>query len=523
MVTRKALDTATAIARDTASAAARDATVAIARDAANATARDTDGRARVPLVAIVGRPNVGKSTLFNRLVGKRAALVDDQPGVTRDRIFGEARISGRLWRVVDTGGIDTTPGQFVARVREQTELAIAEADLIVLLLDASEGLTPADRDVAQMLRRSGKPTLVVGNKIDVPEHESRMGELYELGFDAILPLSAEHGRYFGDLIDEIIKRVNPPAAEDYEAHEAPLPVQPEEPLDEEAAALEEQYVGKPIDATRIEWSGGPIRVAVVGRPNVGKSSLVNRMLGEERHLASALPGTTRDSIDSTLEHGEQTFIFTDTAGIRRKRSIDERLERFAVMMSMRSLDGADVALVLLDAAEPPSDQDARIAAMAIQRGKGLILVANKWDLCRGEDASTAFSEAVERQLGFAGFAPFLRVSAKTGRGVEAILEAVVRVQRERHRRVGTGELNRFFRDVVEDSPPPMHRGHRPRLYFVSQPLVRPPTFVFTASHSTEIRDSYQRYLSNALRKRYGFSGTPLWVKFRQRKSKDGSR
>lgn len=489
---------------------------------------------RIPLVAIVGRPNVGKSTLFNRFVGRRMAIVDDQAGVTRDRLFGEARCGGRVFRIVDTGGIEIDSSDtLLAGVRQQTQAAIDEADLVLFLLDSASGLTPPDEEVAQLLRRAGKPTLAAANKVDCPQHEARVAELYALGFDHILPVSAEHANGFSDLVDAIIERLNPPEIVDIDAQEAPLPVWPEEAnahevadgrvdheSDRDAGAVEggeeaeaEAEVAEP---SRIEWQGGPIRVAVVGRPNVGKSSIINRLLGEERHLASAIPGTTRDSIDSELEHNGQRYVFTDTAGIRRKRSIFERLEKFAVMMSMRSLDGADVALVLLDASEPPSDQDARIISMAQERGKGVILVANKWDLCRGADVSKEFFESIERQLGFASHAPVLRVSAKTGRGVGQLLDTIVEVQRERHRRITTGELNRFFREVVTDSPPPVRSGRKPKLFFVSQPLVRPPTFVFTASHADDIRDSYKRYLTNSLRKRYGFGGTPLWVKFRGR-------
>lgn len=462
---------------------------------------------RVPLVALVGRPNVGKSTLFNRLVGKRLALVDDQPGVTRDRLFAEARWDQRLFRVVDTGGIDVDKNDpILTRVRTQTQLAIEEADLVVLVLDAEAGVMPADRAVADMLRKANKPTIVVGNKTDLPQHDERVLALYELGLDPVYPVSAEHARGLDPLIEDILGRTNAPLAEEMDLYDKPI-------------LLNADETEEPEDAppTRIEWEGGPVRVAVVGRPNAGKSSLINRLLGEERHLASDMPGTTRDSIDSELEHEGQQYIFTDTAGIRRKRSISERLEKFAVMMAMRSLDGADVALVVLDASQPPSDQDTRIIAMTEDRGKGAIIVANKWDLVPAEQQQ-AWLESVERQMPqFAAYAPLIRVSAKTGRGMDMLLNHVIEVQRERHRRIGTGELNRFFKAVVNDSPPPVSRGKRPRLYFVSQPLVRPPTFVFTSSEPADIRESYTRYLINALRKRYGFGGTPLWVKFRGKK------
>jgi GTPase len=467
---------------------------------------------KVPLIALVGRPNVGKSTLFNRLLGRRAAIVDDSPGVTRDRLFGEARLGGHLVRLVDTGGIESGGDSLMQRVKKQSELAIEEADVIVLVLDSVSGTTPADAEVTRILRRSGKPFFAVANKSDIQAHDERALALYELGLDVVVPISAEHGRGLEDLAREVFARVKAPLADEQEKDEGPINV--------EAAAAEDDPEEPGPEPTRIEWTGGPIRVAVVGRPNVGKSSLINRLLGEERHLASDLPGTTRDSIDSELAFGDQRFVFTDTAGIRRKRSIDERLEKFAVMMAMRALDGADVAVIVLAANEPPSDQDARIASMATERGKGVILALNKWDLV-GTEEGKEIPDAIERQLGFVqSFAPVIRVSAKTGRGLEGVLAAVVEAQRERHRRVSTGELNRFFRDVVEDSPPPIHKGRRPKLFFVSQPLVRPPTFIFTASHTEDVRESYTRYLTNALRKRYGFRGTPIWIKMRGKGRKD---
>ncbi len=460
---------------------------------------------RAPTVALVGRPNVGKSSLFNRLVGRRQALVHDLPGVTRDRMFGEARVAGRLLRLVDTGGFDTGDDPIMSQVRGQTQLAIEEADLVVLVLDAQSGALPDDEEIAGLLRRAHKPTIAVANKVDVPEHELQVADLYRLGIDPLMPVSAEHGRGIGELVEALVERLDPPHVEEHDAAEAPL-------LVGEEASVEESAEAPP---TRIEWDGGPIRVAVVGRPNAGKSSLINRLLGEERHLATDVPGTTRDAVDSAFEQGGQHYVFTDTAGIRRKRAIAERLERFSVMMAMRALDGADVAVVVLDATQAPSDQDARIISLAAERGKGVVLAANKWDLISAE-AGEAFQRDVERQLGFASYAPLERTSAKSGRGLIQLLDRVVIVQKERHRRVATGELNRFFREVVEHTPPPTQGGRRPKLYFVSQPLVRPPTFIFTAGNAEIIRDSYTRYLVNSLRKRYGFVGTPVWVKYRKR-------
>jgi GTP-binding protein len=450
---------------------------------------------------LVGRPNVGKSTLFNRLVGQRAALVDDQPGVTRDRIFGEMRHVGRVVRIIDTGGFDPAPeDDIMARVREQTQLAIDEADLVILVLDGQVGLQPADREVAQLLRRAGKRAIAVGNKSDLPEHDERLADLYGLGTDPVA-ISAEHGRGVGELADRLVEELDAPA--EAEAEGAPLPVAEAEPGGNETS--------------RVEWSGGPVRVAVIGRPNAGKSSLVNRLLGETRVLESNVPGTTRDAIDSDLEVDGQPFVLVDTAGIRRKRSVADKLERFSVMVALRSLERADVAMVLLDSALQPSEHDAKVVAMAHERGKGVVLVANKWDTMDAERGRDWVLDA-RHKLPFVDYAPLLRVSALSGRGVGRLLPAVVGAQQERHRRIGTAELNRFFQSVVASHPPPVRKGRRPRLYYVSQPLVRPPTFVFASSHPERIAPSYRRYLANNLRQRYGFEGTPIWIKMRSRSS-----
>lgn len=454
----------------------------------------------LPLVALVGRPNVGKSTLFNRMVGSRTALVDDRPGVTRDRLFGECRHEDRIFRVVDTGGfeLDTTD-QMLLSVREQAQLAVDEADLVLFVLDAEAGVQAADHDIVELLRKANKPVIAVANKVDTQGHEERVGELYELGLESVLPVSAEHARGVAELCDLIVERLNPPLEAAAETLDAPIPVSDVEPA-----------AGQP---SAVEWDGKVVRVAVIGRPNVGKSSMVNRLLGEKRLVESPVAGTTRDAIDTSVTVDNQDYVLIDTAGIRRKFSIAERLERFAVMVAVRSLDRADIALVVLDGGEGPSDQDARILGLAAERGKGIVLVINKSDLIK-EDKRKDSKERVRWRFPFVPFAPLVVVSAKTGRGMEHVLPTALTVQRERHRRVATGELNRFFAEVVERHPPPIAGGKRPRLYFVTQPMIRPPTFVFAASHSSEIPESYRRYLANALRERFGFEGTPIWVKFR---------
>lgn len=461
----------------------------------------------LPLVALVGRPNVGKSTLFNRLVGRRTALVFDEPGVTRDRIFGDARMGEGKVRIVDTGGLTcaSDADSTQAGMREQTQLAIDEADLVLLVVDAHAGVTPADMEVAQLLRRAHKATIVLANKVDVAARECLAADFWKLGFEAVWPVSAEHGRGFEALENDVEARLNLVPWVEVEDDYAPLPVSDEANLPESSVS-------------RVEWnSDKPIAVAVVGRPNAGKSSLINRLLGEERLVASDVAGTTRDPIDTALEHCGQAYLFIDTAGVRRKRSITRKLEQFAVVGAFNSIDRADVVLMVLDGATRPSDQDARIAAMAHEKGKGLILVVNKWDLAENPDWRTGYVEALRMQMPFADYAPMVRLSAKTGKNVETLFKHIIAAQQERHRRVGTGELNRFFREVVGSHPPPIRGGRRPQLYFVSQPLVRPPTFVFAASRSDDLHFSYVRYLQNALRRKYGFGGSPIWLKFRSHK------
>ena len=461
----------------------------------------------IPMIALVGRPNVGKSTLFNRLTGSRRALVDDRPGVTRDRIFGHVDMDGRRLQVVDTGGFEiyaaVKDDPVMSRMRDQAQLAIDEADFIILVVDAVVGVQPADREVAQRLRQSGKPLAVAANKMDVPAHESQyLPEIYELGLDPVFPISAEHDRGVGELVDYAMGQLQAPAIPEDDASTA-VPVSDEELGEDETS--------------RVEWGGGPINVAVIGRPNAGKSSLINCLLGEERLLATEVAGTTRDAVDTYFTHDTgQQFVFIDTAGIRRKRSIADRLERFAVMAAMRTIERADIAVLVLDGTQRISDQDARIASLAHDDGKGLVIVANKWDLIENPEWKERFPDAVRHDLRFVSYAPLLRVSAKTGKNVHALFDQLIAVQRERHRRVGTAELNRFFRAVVETRPPSPYKGKRAKLYFASQPLVRPPTFIFTAARPGNIPTTYARYLRNALRDRYGFEGTPIWLKFRPR-------
>jgi GTP-binding protein len=498
---------------------------------------------RVPMVALVGRPNVGKSTLFNRLVGRRSALVFDQPGVTRDRIFGEMDVDGRVAQLVDTGGLEvTTDDPMLDLIRVQTELAIEAADFVLVVVDGAAGLTPSDRDVAGMLRRAGKPMALVVNKIDADSRAGFVGEFFRLGIADVLPISAEHNRGIDALYALLLAKLSlpekvvarPESAYDDDVDDADddgasghraLPV-PDLRYDADAedthqrlgrhgeAPDDEPAPGERAAPSRIEWQGGPIHVALIGRPNAGKSSLVNRILGEERHLASEVAGTTRDAIDSDTYIDGQHYVLIDTAGVRRKRSIGSKLEQFAVVAAFNSMDRADVTLLVLDGTVPPTDQDARIASMAHDKGKGIVVVINKWDLVTNPEWRERYLRALQLQLPFLDYAPVVKLSAKTGRNLKGLFAQIHVVQNERHRRVTTGELNRFFREVVKSHPPPIRGGKRPQLYFVSQPMVRPPTFVFASNRAGDLHFSYKRYLANALRQRYGFEGTPLWLKFR---------
>ncbi len=481
---------------------------------------------------------MGKSTVCNRLVGRRVALVHNEPHVTRDRLFGLMRPNGKLAQIIDTGGLlGGLPGGIEGsrsgaedvyyHVHAQTLLAIEAADLIFLVVDAALGVTPGDVEIAQELRRAGKQVAVLANKVDTPEHSLRAAEFYSLGFDTVLPVSAEHARGFDDLADYVCSMLDLPdddagpvrdrrrsrGAPDPEEQALSESVQKGELDPADVAAL---AVDTPGPTSHVHWDQEPICVAVVGRPNAGKSSLVNCLLGEERHLACDTPGATRDAVDSQVKVDEQEFVFIDTAGIRRKRSIERKLEQFAVVAAFNSLDRADVAVLLLDGTVPPTEQDARIASMAHEKGKGLILAINKWELIENPEWQEKYPDALRRALPFADYAPMVTLSAKTGDNVKTLCKEIIAVQQERHRRVTTGELNRFFREVVNSHPPPRQGGRRPQLYFVSQPLIRPPTFVFATNRMGNVHFSYERYLHNALRQRYGFSGTPLWLKFRQR-------
>ncbi|MSP63986.1 MAG: ribosome biogenesis GTPase Der [Myxococcales bacterium] len=442
----------------------------------------------IPLVAVVGRPNVGKSTLFNRLVGGHNAIVEDEPGVTRDRRYGNADWDGKAFRVVDTGGLDLGAvrqaggGNMARLVLQQAMKAVEEASLILFVVDAKDGLTPADHEAAEVLRKTGKPVLWVANKVDGAKQEALLGDLYELGADEVIGISATHGRNLADLCDAILLRL------------------PDAPL---AMASEEAR---------------PIRVALVGRPNAGKSSLVNRLVGDDRVIVDATPGTTRDPVDTPLIFEDRRYVLIDTAGIRRRARVEAPMEKIAVAMAEKSIGRCDVAVLVIDAAGGVAEQEAKIAGMCDEAGRGLILTFNKRDLVDAA-AEKKLKEALARQLQFVPWAKVAFCSALTGRGVRELLRTVAEVHHNHNRRVTTGELNRFFEGLVEAHPPSLYRGHPVRLYYVTQATARPPTFVIQVNHPEGIHFSYARYLANRLREQFGFEGTPIRTIFRKRAGK----
>jgi GTP-binding protein len=443
------------------------------------------GMTGMPIVAIVGRPNVGKSTLFNRLARRRLAIVHDEPGVTRDRNYADTTAYGRNYTIVDTGGFDPEdPDPMRAGIARHVRDAIREADVIVLVTDATTPLTTGDRAAVDLLRRSEKPVFFCANKADRPAQESESFELYRLGVRDVYPVSALHGRGIGELEAAFV-----------------------EALPDES----EQEVAPPAE--------GVARVAIIGKPNAGKSSLLNRLLGEDRMLVDPKPGTTRDAIDTYLEHGGRSYVFIDTAGIRRKAKVhkaDDAIESMSVLQAIRSMERAEVTILMCDAKEGVAEQDAKILGMAEERGRGMIIALNKSDLLSKADLEKAEADARDK-LTFAPYAPVVRISAKTGRGVPELLKTIDRVRDSFTQRVTTGELNRFFAEVIDTRSPPTSGGRAPRMYFITQAETAPPTFVVIASHPDSVHFSYRRFVANQLRKRFGFEGVPIRVFYREKR------
>jgi len=434
----------------------------------------------LPVVAIVGRPNVGKSTLFNRLLGQRKAIVEDIPGVTRDRHYGEVTRFGRPFLLIDTGGFEpVSEDRLLIQMREQSQLAIEEADIIFFLMDVKEGLTPSDEEVAKMLRRVEKPVFYLVNKVDGDKQEAATGEFYGLGIEKFYCLSAEHGRGINDLIDNLEELLPPPA---------------------EKTGPEDE-----------------VRMAVIGRPNVGKSSLVNRLLGFERVVANPVAGTTRDSIDTPFSYNKKRYVLIDTAGIRRKGKISQNLEKYSAVNALKAMDRAHVVLMVIDAADGVTDQDLAVAGYAFEKGRALILVVNKWDLPEKDDRTVGrFVEEIRRRFKYLSFAPILFVSALTGQRVQKIMAMVEEVAEEFNRRIPTPQLNKGLEEFVERNPPPYVRGRRIKFYYAAQGAVRPPTFMLFTSRPENIHFSYERYLVNCFREKFGFGRVPIRIQFKGR-------
>ena len=456
-----------------------------------------------PIVAIVGRPNVGKSRLFNRLIRQMRSIVADQPGVTRDRIYADAVLSGserdREVVLVDTGGFDpTNEDPIMRRVLEQTQLAIDEADAIIFLTDGRAGVMPEDHDIAALLRKSGKPIVVAVNKLDGPKQDDLLHDFHALGLDVSLwPVSAAHGRNIGEMEEELADR---------------LPGQEE---------VELEGIEEPPGAGEDPSNSAPIRVAVIGRPNAGKSSLVNRLLGEDRHLVSEVAGTTVDTVDSLIEWQDQSFLFIDTAGIRRKRSIAMRVERFSVVAALKGLERSDVALLLMDVNQEIAHQDAKVSAFAYERGKAVIQVVSKWDAVPKGTTKKDVTERLQQELPHLQYAPVVFTSAHTGEGVDKLMPTLRKVHREYGRRVTTSKLNKFVEALNERHSPPSKKGRHGRIYFITQIDVRPPRFLVSVNDPKLFHYSYRRFLVNEIRKAYGFNGVPLLVGYRSHKEDTG--
>jgi len=438
-----------------------------------------------PLVAIVGRPNVGKSTLFNRLVGFNKAIVDDMPGVTRDRNYAEIDLKGRSVTLVDTGGFEPDADEgYLAQIRIQTLLALEEADLTILLLDGKTGLNPHDDELVDILRRSERPFLLVVNKIDGLEKEDNLTDFYSLGVEPVLPISAAHGYGIHDFIDAVIETL-PPGEE----------IEPPEDL---------------------------IRVSVIGRPNVGKSSLVNKLIGQERILVSETPGTTRDPVDIEIERQGRHYLLVDTAGIRRKGRISLKIEKFAIVRALKSMERCDIALLLIDSLEGITDQDAHVAGYALERGRGLVLLFNKWDLIEDRRVmQKKIKDQIELKLRFLSFAPYLTASAKTGLRVEKIFKSLEEVFAQYTTRVTTGQLNRVLERALAAHSPPYVGRQRLKFYYATQARTRPPTFIIFTNQPSKVHFSYKRYLANSFREAFGLDKTPVKIVFRPRQSKKG--
>ena len=446
-----------------------------------------------PLVAIVGRPNVGKSTFFNRVIGEKLAIVEDVPGTTRDRLYGDGEWNGRHFTLIDTGGLefettsqpsqDEAPISEIARqTRAQATAAIEEADVIVFMVDAKTGITNSDREIADLLRQAKKPVVLAANRADSEERRLNSVEFYELGIGDPIPISSYHGTNTGDLLDKIAEL---------------LPEQPEEPEDTS------------------------IRIAIIGRPNVGKSRLLNSILGQERVIVSDVPGTTRDAIDTAIMVGEREVTLIDTAGIRRRGHIEQGIEKYSVMRTLRAINRSNVVLLVVDASEGITAQDTHIAGYALDQAKGIVLVVNKWDKIEKDTYTmNEYTAKIRQEFDFMSWVPMVFTSAKFGQRVNKVLDMALQVSDERRKRVPTAVLNKLVREAVAEHAPPSRPGKWLKILYATQADINPPTFIFSVNDAKAIHFSYERYLENKLRATFGFEGTPIRMFFRGREAED---
>lgn len=433
-----------------------------------------------PIVAIVGRPNVGKSTFFNRIARGKKAIVADEPGVTRDRNYADVDWEGKIFTLIDTGGFEpVSKDRIFIQMREQCQLAMDEADVILFVMDGKEGLTPSDKEIADILRRQNKIVFHIVNKIDGPKHEEKVYEFYGLGVEGLYSISAEH-RYGVDGLMEDVMKILPSLADE-------------------------------------KWDRDAAKVAVIGRPNVGKSSLINRLLGYKRVMVDEAPGTTRDAIDTFFERDGKKYILIDTAGIRRKSRISLRLEKFSIVEALRTIDQSDVALLLLDSKEGVTDQDAHIGGFIHEKGKGCILLVNKWDLVvKDSQTMVEYQKRVYGDLKYLSYAPILFISALKGQRVPKVLEMVDEVVEQTRKRISTSPLNKYFGGWVEHFPPPLYRNRNIKLNYITQVSTGPPTFVIYTNYPEGIHYSYERYLIHQMRETFGFEGVPIRLLFRKK-------
>ncbi len=434
---------------------------------------------KLPTVALVGRPNVGKSTLFNKIVGKQISIIEDLPGVTRDRIYQEATYNKKKFYLIDTGGIDATKLDFNKEIKIQAEIAINEAEIVVFIVDGKEGLTTNDLIVKDILRKSNKKVIVAINKIDVKNAQENLYDFYELGFDTYIPISSIHNTGFIELMDVITMNFKE--------------------IDE-------------VEDTRTKFS-------IIGRPNVGKSSLMNALLNEERVVVSNIAGTTRDSIDSILKYHNEEFVMIDTAGMRKKGKVFESIEKYSLFRSLKSIDRSDICLVVINAEEGIKEHDKHIAGYAIERGKGLIFVVNKWDTVK-DTTIQEFEKLVRAEFQFASYAPIVTLSAITKKRIHTIMPEILKVKENIKKEVKTSLLNEVIQDAYQLNLPPSYKGKRLKIYFTHQTGIKPPKFTFRVNNKGLVHFSYERYLENKIRENFDFSGTPITIQFKNRNGDD---